>query len=96
MTRATRGDEVKVQEGRACSDAVIAKHHELGRQLGISGDADDCDGRRHVARRIHVAGQVAHGASGACGGRQRQRPRTVTRGRRVADDESLTIPGILF
>ncbi len=37
LTRATHGQEVKVQEGRACSDAVIAKHYALGQQLGIPG-----------------------------------------------------------
>lgn len=37
LTRATRGEEVKVQEGRACSDAVIAKHYALGQQLVIPG-----------------------------------------------------------
>jgi protein-disulfide isomerase len=31
------GEEVKVQEGRACSDGVIAKHYVLGQQLGIPG-----------------------------------------------------------
>jgi thiol:disulfide interchange protein DsbC len=37
LTRATRGEEVEVQEGRACSDAVIAKQYALGQQLGIPG-----------------------------------------------------------
>jgi protein-disulfide isomerase len=36
-TRATRGEEVKVRERRACSDAVIARHYTLGQQLGIPG-----------------------------------------------------------
>lgn len=35
LTRATRGDEVTA--GRKCSDAVIAKHYELGQKLGIPG-----------------------------------------------------------
>jgi thiol:disulfide interchange protein DsbC len=37
LTRATRGEEVSVKEGRACSDAVIEKHYELGQKLGIPG-----------------------------------------------------------
>jgi thiol:disulfide interchange protein DsbC len=37
LTRATRGDEVRVQEGRACSDAVIGKQYALGQELGIPG-----------------------------------------------------------
>jgi thiol:disulfide interchange protein DsbC len=35
LTRATRGEEVNAVA--ACSDAVIAKHYELGQQLGIPG-----------------------------------------------------------
>ena len=35
LTRATRGDTVSAE--RKCSDAVIAKHYELGRELGIPG-----------------------------------------------------------
>lgn len=35
LTRATRGDEVTASS--SCSDAVIAKHYALGRQLGIPG-----------------------------------------------------------
>jgi thiol:disulfide interchange protein DsbC len=35
LTRATRGEEVAA--GRKCSDAVIAKHYELGQRLGIVG-----------------------------------------------------------
>jgi thiol:disulfide interchange protein DsbC len=37
LTRATRGEEVKVQEGRACSDGVIEKQYALGQQLGVLG-----------------------------------------------------------
>ena len=37
LTRATRGDEVSVKAGSACSDAVIARHYALGQQLGIPG-----------------------------------------------------------
>jgi thiol:disulfide interchange protein DsbC len=37
LTRATQGGEVKVREGRACSDAVIEKHYALGQELGIPG-----------------------------------------------------------
>jgi thiol:disulfide interchange protein DsbC len=35
LTRATRGDSVSVPT--SCSDAVIAKHYALGKQLGIPG-----------------------------------------------------------
>ena len=35
LTRATRGEEVSVPN--KCSDAVIAKHYELGQKLGIPG-----------------------------------------------------------
>jgi thiol:disulfide interchange protein DsbC len=37
LTRATRGEEVRVQDGRACSDAVIGKQYALGQELGIPG-----------------------------------------------------------
>jgi thiol:disulfide interchange protein DsbC len=37
LTRATRGEGVRVKEGRECSDAVIEKHYALGQQLGIPG-----------------------------------------------------------
>ena len=37
LNRATRGDEVSVKEGSACSDVVIEKHYELGQKLGIPG-----------------------------------------------------------
>jgi thiol:disulfide interchange protein DsbC len=35
LTRATRGEEVSAE--RTCSDAVIAKHYDLGQKLGIPG-----------------------------------------------------------
>jgi thiol:disulfide interchange protein DsbC len=35
LTRATGGEEVRVE--KKCSDAVIAKHYELGQKLGIPG-----------------------------------------------------------
>lgn len=35
LTRATRGEEVST--GSKCSDALIAKHYELGQKLGIPG-----------------------------------------------------------
>jgi len=35
LSRATKGEEVTA--GRKCSDAVIAKHYELGQKLGIAG-----------------------------------------------------------
>jgi thiol:disulfide interchange protein DsbC len=37
LTRATKGEEVSVKKGSACSDAVIEKHYELGQRLGIPG-----------------------------------------------------------
>lgn len=37
LTRAKRGDEVRVQGGSECGDAVIAKHYALAQQLGIPG-----------------------------------------------------------
>jgi len=37
LTRATRGEEVTVEQGRECSDAVIGKQYELGQKLGIPG-----------------------------------------------------------
>jgi thiol:disulfide interchange protein DsbC len=37
LTRAKRGEEVKVREGRACGDAVIGKQYALGQELGIAG-----------------------------------------------------------
>ena len=36
LTRATRGEAVSTERS-SCSDAVIAKHYELGQQLGILG-----------------------------------------------------------
>jgi thiol:disulfide interchange protein DsbC len=37
LTRATRGEGVTAEKNKKCSDAVIAKHYELGQKLGIPG-----------------------------------------------------------
>jgi thiol:disulfide interchange protein DsbC len=37
LTRATRGEEVRAEQGRACSDAAIRQQYELGQKVGIPG-----------------------------------------------------------
>jgi thiol:disulfide interchange protein DsbC len=75
LSRAVRGEEMSVQKGSVCSDAVIEKHYELGQKLGIPGtpmivlaDGTSMGGYVEVAKLVAALAEHAEGERSQNGG----------------------------